>query len=100
MPKTRITGFARLLLFLLVFLPAAFFGVSYYKGEDPVATLKGLFGGEQGAGPQEQYRGEDLRTAPATFENVQRLRDEITELRRRLAISEEKLARCQSDAVQ
>ena len=92
MAKTRLTGFARLFLFLLVFLPAAYFGISYYKGEDGLANLKEAVGLEQrGDGAREQR--------PLEMASTQQLRDQVTELKRRLAITEEKLARCQTDGV-
>lgn len=47
MPRTRLTGFSRLLIFLLIALPIVYFGAAYYNGEDPVGQLKQLFGGQQ-----------------------------------------------------
>lgn len=47
MAKFKVTGIARILIFLLLFLPALFFGVSYAKGEDPIANLRLLFGMEE-----------------------------------------------------
>lgn len=44
---TKLTGFARILIFLLILLPALFFGVSYVKGENPMDTLRALFGMEK-----------------------------------------------------
>ena len=46
-PRTRMTPFARLLLFLLVFLPLAYFGAAYYNGEDPLANIKTWFNNGQ-----------------------------------------------------
>jgi cell division protein FtsB len=40
------TPFARFLLFLIILLPAAYFGAAYYRGEDPVEKLKSTFGQE------------------------------------------------------
>ena len=107
MAKTKLTGFSRLLLFLVIFLPLAYFGASYYNGEDPVAKLKGLFGQNEGGGdeynnhrPQSETYNPNGSSQPATFENVQDLRKQITDLKKRLAVSEEKLARCQTENVQ
>lgn len=44
MPRTKLTGFSRLLLFLLIALPIVYFAAAYYNGEDPVANVKGLLG--------------------------------------------------------
>jgi len=80
MPKTKLTGFSRLLLFLIFFVPVAYFGASYYNGEDPVANLKALLGTEQ--------------------TTAQTSRNENARLKRDLAIANEKLARCQTAGVQ
>ncbi len=42
------TPFARLLLFLLFFLPLSYIGASFYNGEDPVANIKKWIGIDEG----------------------------------------------------
>lgn len=37
------TGCARLLIFLVFFLPVVYIGVSYYQGDDPISQIKGIF---------------------------------------------------------
>lgn len=105
MAKTKLTAFSRLLLFLLLFLPATWFGVSYYKGEDPIANFKKVIGltpttttTAQAPAPATDHS--DPATAPATFENVQQLRAEIRNLRTELRIAEERLARCQTQGIE
>lgn len=104
MARTKMTGFSRMLLFLIVLLPAAYFGASYYNGEDPIANIKDMLGMEQTASapasttqPAPAAAPED---APATFENVQNLRAEIKNLKSELAIAEERLARCKASNVE
>lgn len=41
------TPFARLFIFLLFFIPLAYLGASYYRGEDGIENIKRLFGWEQ-----------------------------------------------------
>ena len=41
--KYKMTGCARLLIFLVFFLPVVYIGVSYYHGNDPLAQVKELF---------------------------------------------------------
>lgn len=43
--KYKITGFARLLIFMLFFAPLAYIGASYYQGEDGIEKIKSLFEG-------------------------------------------------------
>jgi cell division protein FtsB len=45
--KTQLTPFARMLLFLVIFLPLAYFGAAYYNGEDPVGKVKEMVGVEK-----------------------------------------------------
>lgn len=106
MAKTKMTAFSRFLLFLVLFLPLAFVGASYYNGEDPIANIKNLIGMEE---TSEAQRVDHSTTAPAptsssnapaTFENVQDLRDEITQLKVDLAVANERLARCKTEGVE
>ncbi|MFT4758179.1 MAG: hypothetical protein ACI9XO_002436 [Paraglaciecola sp.] len=42
--KLRVTGFTRFLLFMMIVVPAAFIGSSYYNGEDGLQKAKDLVG--------------------------------------------------------
>lgn len=42
--KLRVTGFTRFLLFMMIVVPAAFLGASYYNGEDGIQKAKDLLG--------------------------------------------------------
>ncbi|MEL7163688.1 MAG: hypothetical protein AAFN92_23215, partial [Bacteroidota bacterium] len=89
--------------FLLFFVPLAYVGASYYNGEDPIANVKGMLGMNDTTPATEQVdntSNNSPATQPATFENVQNLRNENARLKRDLAIAEEKLARCQTENVQ
>ena len=107
MPKTKLTGFSRLMLFLLIFLPLAYFGASYYNGEDPIAKIKGFFGQTEASDDYNNHRpGVEVFTpaqqgsAAGANENVDKLQKELAFLRNQLAVSEEKLARCQATNVE
>lgn len=107
MAKTKLTPFARLFLFLIILLPAAYFGASYYNGEDPVANIKGYLGMEDNgavapapASTTSSAPASAPSDAPATFENVQNLRAEIKNLKAELSIAEERLARCKAENVE
>ncbi|MBB4078437.1 hypothetical protein GGR28_001050 [Lewinella aquimaris] len=89
MPRTRLTGFSRLIIFLIIALPIVYVGAALYNGEDPVRNVKGWLG-IQDPEPREEMNvpPSSAREAPATFESVQELRDENERLR-------QELARCQ-----
>ena len=76
MPRTKLTGFSRLLIFLLIALPIVYAGAAYYNGEDPVANVK-------------DWLGLDETDTRVDYENVQGLREENDRLR-------QELARCQA----
>lgn len=107
MPKTKLTPFSRLLLFLLIFVPIAYVGASYYNGEDPVANIKKVLGMDQtnpaateDTAPASAPSNNDADTGTTTFENVQKIREENTRLLRDLAVAREELARCQAKNVE
>ena len=81
MPRTRLTGFSRLLLFLLIALPIVYAGAAYYNGEDPVANVRG-------------WLGMDERDAPAPAPTTTTT-EETTELRAENERLRAELARCQ-----
>jgi len=82
--KLQLTGFARLFLFLVIVLPALFFGVSYAKGEDGMQTIKDLIGIESSDSGSEA--ASTPNPASETFVNgeVKRLQDELSEKEVRL----------------
>jgi hypothetical protein len=45
--KYKLTGFARLFIFMLFFLPIVYIGVSYYHGENPLAKVQEMFGSDK-----------------------------------------------------
>jgi len=42
--KFKLTGFARFFFAMVIIIPLAYFGASYYNGEDGLANLKKLVG--------------------------------------------------------
>ena len=62
--KTRITPFARFLIFALIAAPLIYLGSAYINGEDGVQNIKQLLGIESTEGERE--RTEDAYTPPST----------------------------------
>ena len=101
------TPFARLLLFLVIFLPLAYFGAAYYNGEDGLGNVKRLLGWDT---PTEQV-GEvvpneseaSTAAAPAAeteADYVRLLREENERLRRELADREAEIERLRAQVQQ
>lgn len=84
--KLQMTAFSRFFLFLIIFLPSLFFGVSYLKGEDGIQTLKNLFGIESSEVSNNEGVSSDTKPMSETFVNgeVKRLQDELDEKESRL----------------
>ena len=104
MAKTRMTPFSRFFLFMILFVPTVFVGASYYNGEDPIATVKEFIGMDDSPRTEQTANTTVTQTTAsndrATFENVQDMRDEITQLKVDHAVTQEKLARCKADSVE
>ncbi len=74
--RTKMTPFARLFIFLIIFLPLAYIGAAYYNGEDPLAKLQSL-----GQSSSDSDDAQDTYD-PAT--EIRRLKAENTRLKEEL----------------
>ncbi|MEM7572019.1 MAG: hypothetical protein AAF433_03920 [Bacteroidota bacterium] len=95
--RKKITGFARLIIALLIIVPGAFIGASYINGEDPVQKFKELAGWEASSSSSSRTSAgssNNGNTRGSTNENV------INDLHTRIAILEEELARCKTRNVE
>ncbi len=52
--KRKMTGFARLLLALIIIVPGAYIGASYMSGEDGIENVKKIIGLENAANSTEK----------------------------------------------
>lgn len=85
-PKYKVTGCARFFVFLVLFVPAVFFGAAYVRGENGVQIIKDFYhsivGGssvDKGAeGEQEAKKAEEVKEAEvAKDKEIERLKKEI-----------------------
>ena len=80
--RTRLTPFSRLLLFMIIVLPLAYFGAAYYNNEDPIAKIRELMGKTSVSAP--------AATSPATAdtceERIRALEEENVALRKALEV--------------
>ncbi|MDA8972349.1 tropomyosin [bacterium] len=84
--KLQLTAFSRFFLFLIIFLPSLFFGVSYLKGEDGVQTLKDMVGVESTESSNNDNATSASKPSSEIFvkSDVKRLQDELYEKESRL----------------
>jgi len=71
------TVFSRFLLFMIIVVPSAYFGVSYLKGEDGLANLKEMVGIEATT----TSSNDSSSASPSTRSNseIARLKDDLKE---------------------
>lgn len=79
--KYKVTGFARFVLFMLFFVPIAYFGLSMAKGEQPssfVERVKAKIQGIKNYRPSFKQDDEDLyKQLISKEEEIQKLREEL-----------------------
>lgn len=78
--RTRITPFARFFIFLIIFLPFAYFGAAYYNGEDPVAKIQNMVNGDFAQEQSSQKNTQQTNSSKAV-ESVYDLKGEISKLK-------------------
>ncbi|PSR11150.1 MAG: hypothetical protein DA408_18405 [Bacteroidetes bacterium] len=89
--RTKLTPFARFFIFLIIFLPLAYFGAAYYRGEDPIATIKDLVGGQSTTGPASNKDTYDPQEEINRLKKEnQALRQQVKELQSTLEAQENK----------
>lgn len=74
--KYKITGFSRLLVFLVLFLPFAYIGASYYNGEDGIENIKRVIDGKS----TEEIISDKRKKIENYREAIQNLKNEIKAL--------------------
>ncbi len=86
--KYKVTGFARLFVFMLFLLPAAYFGASYYNGEDGLQNLKNLVGWEQEQAVEQRVETTETVVDTNLPTDVQTLQKELSDLQGRIKAME------------
>lgn len=89
-PKYKVTGCARFFVFLILFVPAVFFGAAYFRGENGVQIIKDFYhsiigGGSSTEEVKDKAKAEEKAKAEAKAEEeakdkeIERLKEEIEE---------------------
>lgn len=90
-PKYKTTGCARFFFFLIIFVPAVFFGAAYFRGENGVQIIKDFYhntvGGIFTKGEEKEqdntkdiYETSDLKKQlEARDREIKKLKDELQE---------------------
>ncbi len=87
-PKYKVTGCARFFLFLVLFIPAVFFGAAYFRGENGVEIIKDFYHSIVGGGStheeakdkaEDKAKAEDEAKDEAKDKEIERLKKELGE---------------------
>lgn len=98
-PKYKVTGCARFFLFLILFIPAVFFGAAYFRGENGVQIIKDFYHNivgksevksPAGNSPSDTYDMTNLK------EELRQAKDEIKELKVKLYEKDQEISRLKS----
>jgi cell division protein FtsB len=81
-PKYKVTGCARFFLFLVLFVPAVFFGAAYFRDENGVQIIKDFYHsivGGSAVTKEAEGAKEAEEAEKAKDEEIKRLKEEIEE---------------------
>ena len=78
-PKYKVTGCARFFVFLVLFVPAVFFGAAYFRGENGVQIIKDFYHSIVGGGDKAVERQKGGTAEEAKDDEKKRLKEEIEE---------------------
>ncbi len=67
--KYKMTGCARLIIFIIIFAPIAYLAASYYNGQDGIEQLKKLLGIEKVKSSEDEGATEDMHQVPKDEKN-------------------------------
>lgn len=76
--RTKLTPFARLLLFLIFLVPLAYGGALYIQGKDPIAEVKGMMNGKTSSSSSKSSSTYDPQ------QEIEKLKKENRELKQRI----------------
>lgn len=87
--RTKLTPFARLLLFLIFLVPLAYGGALYLQGKDPIAEVKGMMGGEKSSSSSSKSSSSSSSYNPQ--QEIEKLKKENRELKQKVKDLEAKI---------
>lgn len=102
-PRYKVTGCARFFLFLILFVPAVFFGAAYIRGENGVQLLKDFYHslvGRDTSSDADRENTSDTMSVKELEKKLNEARQEIRDLKRQLEEKEDEIERLKSLAPQ
>ena len=87
-PKYKVTGCARFFFFLIIFVPAVFFGAAFVRGENGVQIIKDFYHGIVGGEKKAEAKAEEEVKAEAKAEetyDIENLKEELKKANEEIA---------------
>jgi len=97
-PKYKVTGCARFFFFLIIFIPAVFFGAAFLRGENGVQIIKdfyhSIFGGSTSSGKaKDEAEAKDTYKVDDLKEELEKAEDEIESLKKEIEAKDKEIER-------
>ncbi|MBP7239030.1 MAG: hypothetical protein KBA14_02315 [Saprospiraceae bacterium] len=102
-PKYKVTGCARFFFFLIIFIPAVFFGAAFLRGENGVQIIKDFYhsivggGDKAGSKAEEKAKAEDTYKVEDLREELRKANDEIESLKKEIQAKDKEIERLKSE---
>ena len=96
-PKYIVTGCARFFFFLIIFIPAVFFGAAFLRGENGVQIIKDFYhsvvggGGKAGEKAKAEEKAEDIYKVEDLKEELKKAEDEIESLKKEIQAKDKEI---------
>ena len=92
-PKYKVTGCARFFVFLIIFVPAVFFGAAYFRGENGVQIIKDFFSGITGGKDEakEKAKAEETYNVDDLKKELEKANDEIKSLKEEIEAKDKEI---------
>lgn len=100
-PKYKVTGCARFFVFLIIFVPAVFFGAAYVRGENGMQIIKDFYhsivgGSSVAKGAEEAEGAKDTYNVDALQKELNAKEKEIEKLKEELESKDKEIAKLKS----
>ena len=101
-PKYKVTGCARFFVFLVLFIPAVFFGAAFIRGENGMQIIKDFyhkyFGGEhKETKAKDEAKDKETYDVEAVTEELRKAKEEIKALKEEIEKKDKEIAALKSD---
>jgi hypothetical protein len=96
-PKYKVTGCARFFVFLIIFVPAVFFGAAYFRGENGMQIIKDFIHKTIGGSSSTSSSDNETYSIESLEARLKKAEKEIQTLKQTIKDQEAEIARLKSE---